>query len=288
MPDNQGGSPKGTGLVQQLDPNKLPVVSPELAMRIKSAAIARAPAMPPSEAPPAEKPIKPGVERWPVKTGADQDVDRVGKNDFAGPGSGGIVETTVEELISLPRPDDMSDIHGFQQDFQDRRAEPVEFVIWRLQADITVIKKEADGDLHIVLQGDSGRTMVAEAPIPRPPFLQPDCPWMDAITEVRKRIAAQFGPSFVGLPLKPLDSKMLMPAAPIAPPAPPPASPGGLLTVPPATIEAFESLPPFESKVPQTPVTVTGVGFFDRVHGQTGVALKNGIELHPILAVEFR
>ena len=30
--------------------------------------------------------------------------------------------------------------------------------------------------------------------------------------------------------------------------------------------------------------TVTGVGFFDHIHGQTGVAL-NGIELHPILQV---
>jgi hypothetical protein len=28
--------------------------------------------------------------------------------------------------------------------------------------------------------------------------------------------------------------------------------------------------------------TVTGVGFFDIIHGQTGVA-PNGIELHPVL-----
>jgi hypothetical protein len=31
-------------------------------------------------------------------------------------------------------------------------------------------------------------------------------------------------------------------------------------------------------------VTVTGVGFFDRVHGQQGVA-PNGIELHPVLSI---
>jgi len=35
------------------------------------------------------------------------------------------------------------------------------------------------------------------------------------------------------------------------------------------------------------PVTVTGVGFFDRIHGQTGVA-PNGIELHPVLDIQFR
>jgi hypothetical protein len=34
------------------------------------------------------------------------------------------------------------------------------------------------------------------------------------------------------------------------------------------------------------PVTVTGVGFFDPIHGQTGVA-PNGIELHPILEITF-
>ncbi|HEY6410504.1 MAG TPA: hypothetical protein VIY29_23895, partial [Ktedonobacteraceae bacterium] len=34
------------------------------------------------------------------------------------------------------------------------------------------------------------------------------------------------------------------------------------------------------------PVTVTGVGFFDFFHGQTGVA-PNGIELHAVLDVQF-
>jgi hypothetical protein len=34
------------------------------------------------------------------------------------------------------------------------------------------------------------------------------------------------------------------------------------------------------------PVVVTGVGFFDFIHGQTGVA-PNGIELHPIVDIKF-
>ncbi len=34
------------------------------------------------------------------------------------------------------------------------------------------------------------------------------------------------------------------------------------------------------------PVVVTGVGFFDFKHGQRGVA-RNGIELHPVLAIRF-
>jgi hypothetical protein len=39
-------------------------------------------------------------------------------------------------------------------------------------------------------------------------------------------------------------------------------------------------------KTADLPVTVTGVGFFDFLHGQTGVA-PNGIELHPLLDVVF-
>ena len=33
-------------------------------------------------------------------------------------------------------------------------------------------------------------------------------------------------------------------------------------------------------------VTVTGIGFFDRKHGQEGVA-PNGIELHPVMSIKF-
>jgi len=39
--------------------------------------------------------------------------------------------------------------------------------------------------------------------------------------------------------------------------------------------------------VPRPLVRITGVGFFDYIHGQRGVA-PNGIELHPVLDVEFR
>lgn len=35
-----------------------------------------------------------------------------------------------------------------------------------------------------------------------------------------------------------------------------------------------------------TPVRITGIGFFDYIHGQTGVA-PNGIEIHPVLDIVF-
>jgi hypothetical protein len=41
-----------------------------------------------------------------------------------------------------------------------------------------------------------------------------------------------------------------------------------------------------KSRRPNIPVIVSGVAFFDKKHGQTGVA-QNGIELHPLLSIEF-
>lgn len=37
---------------------------------------------------------------------------------------------------------------------------------------------------------------------------------------------------------------------------------------------------------PESRVVISGVGFFDFIHGQTGHA-PNGIELHPVLSIEF-
>src|ERR1700752_5278577 len=142
----------------QLDIGKLKVVSDAVAAAVKTAVGVRGFAPLPAGVapggvaapPPPPRAAKPGKERWPVKTGVDEDVDEVGKNVAAGAGADGIVDTTVEELIQIPRPDDMSDIHGFQTDFQERRAKPFEVTIWRVTADIIAIKKEADGDFHIV------------------------------------------------------------------------------------------------------------------------------------------
>src|SRR5688572_19091399 len=39
-------------------------------------------------------------------------------------------------------------------------------------------------------------------------------------------------------------------------------------------------------KTTSTPVTIKGVGFWDYIHGQTGVA-PNGIEVHPVLDITF-
>eukprot|EP00753_Platysulcus_tardus_P000341 PLAT10338.1.p2 GENE.PLAT10338.1~~PLAT10338.1.p2 ORF type:complete len:184 (-),score=87.58 PLAT10338.1:736-1287(-) len=44
--------------------------------------------------------------------------------------------------------------------------------------------------------------------------------------------------------------------------------------------------PTEEFKTCNVPIVITGVGFFDFIHGQTGVA-PNGIEIHPVLDVQF-
>jgi len=43
---------------------------------------------------------------------------------------------------------------------------------------------------------------------------------------------------------------------------------------------------PFVFKDAQVPVCVKGIGFFDFHHGQAGIA-PNGIELHPVLDIQF-
>jgi hypothetical protein len=35
------------------------------------------------------------------------------------------------------------------------------------------------------------------------------------------------------------------------------------------------------------PVTITGVGFFDKLHGQCGRSKHNGFELHPVIDIDF-
>jgi hypothetical protein len=46
-------------------------------------------------------------------------------------------------------------------------------------------------------------------------------------------------------------------------------------------------MPAFQTKVRATHARLIGGGFFDRVHDQTGVSPLNGLELHPLLKIEW-
>jgi hypothetical protein len=282
-----GISGGGTGPIT--DVNQLPTVAPDIAAAIKAACQAAGQArmaMPGIEGP--RLVTKPGTERWPVKTGEDQDVALVGKNVIGGKDFGvGIVEATVEELVAMPRTPDLSNVTGLNPAYQSKRAQPVEIVIWRMDVTITAMKLEADGDYHLVLQGASGETMIGEIPTPTTTFIG-DSPWLDNIQAARRAMDDKFVSQ-----LNPADFV--------------PSTPGGMLvpraalSQPPRVMAEWKvpksflplahgmetMLPTFKTKVTPTKARITGVGFFDKVHGQMGVSQANGIELHPVMKVEW-
>jgi hypothetical protein len=284
-----GGGNFGAGPIT--DVNQLPTVSSAVASQIKAACgvHTRTQAEPAPQAAMPELVTKPGTERWPVKTGQDPDRDAVGKNIVDGQDLGaGIVPATVEELISMPRPAGLEDIKADPPEFQNKRAQPVETTIWRVEGTITVLNQEADGDNHLVLQGASGATLVAEVPTPTTTFIG-DSPWLANIQEARQavddKLVHNLNPHDFVLPpggkkLVPRDS--LSGDFPIAPTA--------KFKVP----ESFRTpeksdeapMPTFQTAVKPTAARITGIGFFDRSHGATGAA-PNVIELHPVLKIEW-
>jgi hypothetical protein len=273
------------------DVNQLPTVSSAVATQIKAACGVHSGV----EAPPAplaaipELVTKPGTERWPVKTGQDPDRNAVGKNILDGQNLGaGIVPATVEELISMPRPAGLEDIKADPPEFQNKRAQPVEVTIWRVEGTITVLNQEADGDYHLVFQGASGATLVAEVPTPTTTFIG-DSPWLANIQETRQavddKLVHALNPNDFVLPP---GGKKLVPRNSLSGdfPIPPMANfklPESFLT-PEAEEEA--TMPTFQTAVKPTAARITGVGFFDRSHGATGAA-PNVFELHPVLKIEW-
>jgi hypothetical protein len=202
------------------DARKLPTTQPKPEAAAKSVAAT----------PTAGRPIRPGVERWPVKTGTDDDVGEVDVSQR--------VQTTVEALINTPRPNNMLPVTQDFPAYQTRRAHGVETTVCEIDTWIIAHKEEDDGDYHLVLQGDTGRTMIAECPNPDPAFIGANNPWTDTIKLARADLAKQLNPQ--------------------------------------------RSLAKDHVRA-----RITGVVFFDRVHGQDGVALANGIELHPVLGIEW-
>lgn len=272
------------------DVNALPVVSAVVAAAIKAAAMAEGNQAAAAEELAPELVTKPGEERWPVKTGTDADVAEVGKNVVNGQDLGaGIVEATVEELIAIPRPPGMRPASAnFDKTFHDTRLGTVEATVWTLDAEIVVLKQEADGDYHLVLRGASGAEMVAEVPTPRPPFVDASSPWLANIGTARAavdgKLVSKLSPKDFVQMNGTLVPKAVLPSGLQADAIPAPPELTSFVT--PAT-GGKEALTPFATAIPATKARITGVGFFDSVHGQTGVALLNGIELHPVLKIEW-
>jgi hypothetical protein len=273
------------------DVNMLPVVSPQVAAAIKNACTALGQEDAPTDMDlivALKMATKPGVERWSVKTGGDRDIALVGKNAIDGQKlSTGIVDATVEELNRIPRPADMRPPTKAFPKYQGRRRAPVEFTVWRIECDVIGVRLEKDGDYHLVLQGAGGKMMVGETPTPRPPFVDAGCPWIENMRDARKAVDDKIISTLSPHDFVQLDD-MLVPRQALSEPAVQPLA----MEMPPASFRTPESddapeMPTFQAQVKPTRARITGVGFFDRVHDQTGVSPLNGIELHPILKIEW-
>jgi hypothetical protein len=287
---NGVGGTTGAGTGAFTDVNTLPVVSAAVAQQVLNAARAAGATQADEPVPlrfvNPEKATQPGVERWPVKTGQDPDIAQVGKNILNGTNLGaGIVPATIADLIRIQRPPDMLPVTKVFPAYQNKRRGPVEWTVWQIEGQITVLKMEDDGDYHLVVQGPTGDTLIAEVPTPTKTFIGTS-PWLANIQAARQavdtRLVAHLSPrDFVPLdgvlvPVesvseqRPLAENVLLPQSFVTPP------------------EGQENtIPVFQTRVNPTPARITGVGFFDADHGQTGVARLNGFEIHPVLKIEW-
>jgi hypothetical protein len=117
--------------------------------------------------------------RYQIRTGADEGARRVSRTP---------VDTTIEELVQLIPPKDLSALRA-----SNNRAGPVEFTTYRLEARIVKCKLEQpSGDFALVLQSPSGATM--RALVPDPASVDPSSMWLSDIAAVRKQIEDKLVP----------------------------------------------------------------------------------------------
>ncbi len=127
-----------------------------------------------------------------------------------------------------------------------RQGDNFELHAYRITAFLTGYKLEADNDWHIVLSDDGSET-----------------PGHTMIVEIPNAACAE-------PPAESTTSRVL-----------------AQITQARAAFEtAFPPAKACFSCGLKTEVTVVGVGFFDKLHGQHGVAVKNGAELHPVIGFQ--
>ena len=170
-------------------------------------------------------------ERWAVKTGADPDAQAL-------TGQAATV-STIEALTALPVPAALP---------PNGRSDGAEKTVWSVQATLTAYGAEADGDYHMVIADQAGRTMIAE--IPKPGDIQGQSYFAAEIASARSTFDDH-------LQIKENAVQATSPGAGASP---------------------FQDV--------GIGVTLVGLGFFDFNHNQRGVA-RNAIELHPVVNIAF-
>lgn len=173
--------------------------------------------------------VRCGTERWAVKTLSD-----------GAPVDLAPIASTVAELGAIPRPAG-ADTAGNQR-------LDAETHVFTVHATLTLVRREADHDYHLVLQ-DGAATMIAEV-------TDPAC---------QGAASSSIYPTLVTARSQ-MDSIL--------------ATSGQAL----ALNRSAEDAGPAPFTHLNVPVVVTGVLFFDYPHGQTGRA-PNTAELHPVLAI---
>jgi hypothetical protein len=114
--------------------------------------------------------------RWPIKTGSDAGAK------LAHPKK----TPTVAQLARIKRP------AGIKT--STLRLSPVEQTIYTIKAKLLLCRREADGDIHLVLQDlATDSTIVAE--IPNPTKVATTSPWRSLIAKARTAFTAQFHPT---------------------------------------------------------------------------------------------
>jgi hypothetical protein len=124
--------------------------------------------------------------------------------------------------------------------------------------------------------------MVGEIPTPTNVFVG-DSPWITNIGQARQQVDDKLVKNLSPAAFTLVDNKYVpLGAMTFGIGATAPA--GMRFETPPPGSQAVQPL--FATSITPTAVRLTGVGFFDRAHGQTGAA-PNVIELHPVLKVEW-
>jgi len=116
--------------------------------------------------------VRCGRARWQQKTLTDPAAQTVNLSPL---------DSTVEDLIALPAPKSWT---------PDLPRQVTEFRAYRVPAVLVAFKLEPDSDIHLVLRGTSGATMIAEIPDPRCAHGSVVLP---QLAQVRKAFLQRFG-----------------------------------------------------------------------------------------------
>ncbi len=128
--------------------------------------------------------IRPGKDRWPVKTATDPDARSINPTPE---------KTSVENLLNLPRSVDLP-LRESNPNMQEHRARPVETTVYSVEVDVTDCRLMPDGDYRVTLRGASGKTIVMEMPDTAPDFVDPNAPFVKQMREARIAFANKFTP----------------------------------------------------------------------------------------------